>query len=117
MGDMPSNKDKVCLRYGLNHVDPQFYTTMSVIKARFWDSANAVIAISKELYSQAEMFSRQTVKTSKKFVQKTYQLLCSALSTQRSEPTNVGEQYTKKEMMLIDAHFKVFGFRGKFSEL
>ena len=52
---------------------------MGMIKPRFWDSTNAVIAISKELYSEAEMLGGQTVKPGKKLVEHAYQLLCIAL--------------------------------------
>ena len=50
-------KERVDLRYCIDHIQSHLYATVSMIGPQFWKSGNAIIAVSKELYPEAVMLS------------------------------------------------------------
>lgn len=51
------------LRYGINHIQGHFNSTMCMIWSCFRQSRYTVIAISEQFYSQTVMFSSQSIKS------------------------------------------------------
>ena len=69
---------------------------MGVVGAGLRDAAHAVVAVAQQLDSQAVMLGGQPIEAGKQLVEKTDQLFGGALSRQRREPANVGEQNAEK---------------------